>query len=471
MGRRDVHVVESHDFNAAYIQKNPSRICRWQTPSMVLVPVHIEETSHWFLISLQFTHRQLTVHDHENERAISVAHFILSSAPELNGWTVSYSLGSINDGNNCGVILLHEADKILGHTDPSPLNFVALRRNFLQLIVAVHHTDVSQMSLGTSTPSSARTTSPDPSPCTRLKPKFDDLPPQIRLKFLASSMGCKEVLEDFRDLVDILKGRSLRDRGDTQGIMQLYNSSRNLRQDVLSNRTPSNSSIESALKLYNTLRSPGQSSENVCTSFLGCDKGSLQAAVQLYTRRRGYEKLSSLKKDFGAMCIASTYRALIKIFQRESMEGTSEGIRMRVDDGQADCIKRGLKSDTRAYWFILRYTQQDKDPTALGQLKKANYWGTYLHEFENICGPSHPLWMLRPVRRISCALDPDYRVRPSCYENLNKSNIQMVVDLFKNSNRRLWDFLPRCEQGIERILAGEGVDDGFMEEFERLFSG
>lgn len=226
-------------------------------------------------------------------------------------------------------------------------------------------------------------------------------------------MGCKEVLEDFRDLVDILKDRSLQDHTDTQGIMQLYNSSRNLRQDVLSGRTPSDSSIENALRLYNTLKSSSQSSEDVWTSFLGCDKNGLQVAVQLYTRRRGYEKLSSLKEDFGAMCIASTYRALIKIFQRESREGISEGIRMQTEGEQTDRIKRGLKSDTRAYWFILRYTQQDKDPAALEQLKQAKSWGTYLHEFENICGPGHPLWMLRPVRSVSCALNHDYRIRPS----------------------------------------------------------
>lgn len=46
----------------------------------------------------------------------------------------------------------------------------------------------------------------------------------------------------------------------------------------------------------------------------------------------------------------------------------------------------------------------------------------------------------------------------------------MLADLFKDIHPRLWDFLPRCEQGIERILAGGGVDDGFMEEFEKLFS-
>ncbi|KAK6362431.1 hypothetical protein LTS17_012867 [Exophiala oligosperma] len=478
MDRNDVHVVESHDFNAAYIQKNPARICRWQTPSIALVPVHVEQTSHWFLVSLHFTHRQLMVHDHESERSISVAHFILSGAPELSGWTVRYSSGSINDGNNCGVILLHEADKIVGHTDPSPPNFVALRRRYVQLIVAGHPTEAPQTpphssrdARATALSSSTRTTSPSPDPVPRVKPKFHGLPPQIRLKFLASSLGCKGVLEEFRDLVDILKDQSFRDLSDTQRIMQLCNSSRSLRQDVLAGRVPSNSSIEKALRLYNTLRSSSRTSEDAWTSILGCDKNGLQVAVQLYTRRRGYEKLSSLKRDFGAMCIASIYRALIKIFQRESREGTSEGISMQLEGDQTDRIKRGLKSDTRAYWFILRYTQQDKDPTALEQLKQANYWGTYLHEFETICGPGHPLWMLRPVRRISCALDADYRVRPSCYENLSQANIQMLVDLFKDIHPRLWDCLPRCEQGIERILAGEGVDDGFIEEFERLFPG
>ncbi|KAJ9605620.1 hypothetical protein H2204_015739, partial [Knufia peltigerae] len=89
-------------------------------------------------------------------------------------------------------------------------------------------------------------------------------------------MGCKEVLEDFRDLVYILKDQSLRVRSDTQRTMQLYKCSRNLRQDVLSGRTPSNVTIQNTLRLYDTVDSPGHASEAFCNSIQGGDQDGLQ---------------------------------------------------------------------------------------------------------------------------------------------------------------------------------------------------
>ncbi len=209
-------------------------------------------------------------------------------------------------------------------------------------------------------------------------------------------MGCKEVLEDFRDLVCILKDQSLRVYNDTQTTMQLYNSSRSLRQDVLSGRAPSDASIQNALRLYDTISSPGHTSEAFCTSIPEGDKDGLQAAVQLYTRGRGHAKLGSLKREFGALCITSTYRALMRIFQNKSRKSV--------------CAS---ELNTLAYKYMLKCTGQDKDPKALRRLKKANYRGSCLHHFEDICGPERPLWMLRPIRTISCPLDPDYTIKPA----------------------------------------------------------
>ncbi|KAK5312197.1 hypothetical protein LTR93_011412 [Exophiala xenobiotica] len=255
--------------------------------------------------------------------------------------------------------------------------------------------------------------------------------------------------------------------------MQLYDSSRSFRQDVFSGRTPSNASIQNALrlydKLYDTISSPGHTSEAFCTSVPGGDKDGLQAAVQLYTRGRGHAKLGSLEREFGALCITSTYRALMRIFQNKSRPGASEDVDMQIG-GQTEPAKKGQGSDTLTYKYMLKSTGQDKDPKALRRLQNANYRGSCLHHFDDICGREWPLWMLRPIRTISCPLDPDYTIRPACYENLDKRNVQTLVDLVRDSNPRLWEVLPRCEQGIERMLGGEGVDDGFIEEFESLFS-
>jgi len=244
------------------------------------------------------------------------------------------------------------------------------------------------------------------------KPKFKDLPPQIRIKFLASCVGCKEVLEDFRDLVYIMKDQSLRIHSDTQRTMQLYNSSRSLRQDVLSGRTPSNATIQNTLRLYDTISSPGHTSEALSTSTPGRDQDGLQVAVQLYTRGRGYAKLGSLTREFGALCITSTYRALMRILNTKSRQGVSEDVEMQMSD-QMEPAKQGQGSDTLTYKYMLKCTGQEKDPKALRRLKKANYRGSCLHHFEDICGRERPLWMLRPIRTISCPLDPDYTIRPA----------------------------------------------------------
>lgn len=307
----------------------------------------------------------------------------------------------------------------MGHTDPSPPNFVALRRRYIQLIVAGRPTEAPQLpspssgNVSTTGPSSWGLVSPSPDPWMESKPKLEDLPPQMRMKFLASSMGCKEVLEDFRDLVCILKDQSLRVYNDTQTTMQLYNSSRSLRQDVLSGRAPSDASIQNALRLYDTISSPGHTSEAFCTSIPEGDKDGLQAAVQLYTRGRGHAKLGSLKREFGALCITSTYRALMRIFQNKSRKSVcASELNMQIGD-QTEPAKQGQGSETLAYKYMLKCTGQDKDPKALRRLKKANYRGSCLHHFEDICGPERPLWMLRPIRTISCPLDPDYTIRPA----------------------------------------------------------
>lgn len=306
----------------------------------------------------------------------------------------------------------------MGHTDPSPPDFLALRRRYIQLIVVGHPKEAPQLpsrsfgNVSTTGPSSWGLVSPSPDPWTESKPKFEELPPQMRMKFLASSIGCEEVLEDFRDLVCILKDQSLRVHSDTQTTMHLYNSSRSLRQDVLFGRSPSNASIQNALRLHDTISSPGHASEAFCTNIPGGDKDGLQAAVQVYTRGRGHAKLGSLKREFGALCITSTYRALMRIFQNKSRPRASEEVKMQIGD-QMEPAKQGQGSDTLTYKYMLKCTGQDKDPKALRRLQKANYRGSCLHHFEDICGRERPLWMLRPIRTISCPLDPDYSIKPA----------------------------------------------------------
>jgi hypothetical protein len=50
------------------------------------------------------------------------------------------------------------------------------------------------------------------------------------------------------------------------------------------------------------------------------------------------------------------------------------------------------------------------------------------------------------------------------YENVDETGIQSMVNLVKEKSPRLWEFLPRFEQGIIQLLRGEGCDDELVEQ-------
>jgi hypothetical protein len=88
--RPDVHVVECHDFSAAYLGNIPGRIRRWTSPTIVVIPVHQEHPQHWFLVSLHFVRKRVVVHSRPTEDCQRVAEFVLAADLGLEGWLVEY---------------------------------------------------------------------------------------------------------------------------------------------------------------------------------------------------------------------------------------------------------------------------------------------------------------------------------------------------------------------------------------------
>jgi hypothetical protein len=88
--RPDVHVVECHDFSAAYRGNVPGRIRRWISPTIVVIPVHQEHPQHWFLVSLHFARKRVVVHSRPTEDCQRVAEFVLAADLGLEGWLVEY---------------------------------------------------------------------------------------------------------------------------------------------------------------------------------------------------------------------------------------------------------------------------------------------------------------------------------------------------------------------------------------------
>jgi hypothetical protein len=89
-GRDDVHVVQSHDFAAAYAKSDTDRIRRWTTPSLILIPVYLEHQRHWLLVSVHFGSQTVCIHDSGHQRHGSLKRFLSALFPPAGGWATEY---------------------------------------------------------------------------------------------------------------------------------------------------------------------------------------------------------------------------------------------------------------------------------------------------------------------------------------------------------------------------------------------
>ena len=69
VARSDVHVVESHEFAAAYSKHDTDRIRRWKSPTLILIPVHLASQQHWFLVSIQCQRGKIVVHENRSRKS------------------------------------------------------------------------------------------------------------------------------------------------------------------------------------------------------------------------------------------------------------------------------------------------------------------------------------------------------------------------------------------------------------------
>ena len=88
--RNDVHVVQSHDFSAAYDRLEPDRIRRWDSPSLVFIPVYLERQRHWLLVSSRFKSRTVVIHESSHKDQARLEQFLSELFPKIDDWTVSY---------------------------------------------------------------------------------------------------------------------------------------------------------------------------------------------------------------------------------------------------------------------------------------------------------------------------------------------------------------------------------------------
>lgn len=363
-GRDDVYVLDSLTFESAYQHKMPGRMSRWTSQTLVLIPVF--QNSHWYLVSLKFSQRIFTIHDRDKHS--SIEKFILEALSDP--WSVEYRNVSVyflssadadntgqelsNDGMNCGIILLQEAELLLNPDLMTSHSFYQLRWRYLRLLLGkiisqlyprtlIHNGD---RDLNTGSPSSLSIggSALEQSNVDRLS-----LSPN-ELEHLASTIGCSEVLRNLRMMVKLLR-------------------------ESLPQGEP-----------------------------------SLEVALATFKRGRSNKSLGLLQQDHSSLPVARRFRQL-ETEIREAM-ATKRGKRKRGQPGPGD---PGKKADHKAYNRMIQEWKVavDSDSALRDELKIANNWGKHLLQYEDVCGPTHPLWMLLPAENTRCPMNPSFIVKRS----------------------------------------------------------
>lgn len=87
--RPDVHVVNAHSFSTARRTGELDPIAsRWDLATIVLIPVHLEETDHWFLVSLDLQRHVISMH--ENSIIGNVEDLFVDYLVDQDAWTLEH---------------------------------------------------------------------------------------------------------------------------------------------------------------------------------------------------------------------------------------------------------------------------------------------------------------------------------------------------------------------------------------------
>lgn len=87
--RPDVYVVNAHSFSTALRTGELDPIAsHWGLATIILIPVHLEEKNHWFLVSLDLQRRVISMHEDSIIR--SVEDLFLDYLLDQDAWTVEH---------------------------------------------------------------------------------------------------------------------------------------------------------------------------------------------------------------------------------------------------------------------------------------------------------------------------------------------------------------------------------------------
>ncbi|KAK5203639.1 hypothetical protein LTR41_010666 [Exophiala xenobiotica] len=442
--RPDVYVVNAHSFSTARRTGELESIAsHWGLSTIILIPVHLKEKSHWFLVSLDLQRRVVSMH--ENSIFRSIEDLFVDHLVDRDAWTLKYLKVLANDGHNCGIILLKEAEAILRPDMDIPDDFNLLRQRYVRMVVQ----DSLFRNLPSRTPN-PRIQSSELSPHEDLSddmilnsPEQETPLSQTELETLASAVGCDKVLGDLQGLFETLRVTPV--RGIEQAT-QLYVDTRdNLTTDaqerafvaeILKSKKPE---IEQALRIY------AMKSRSVTADKRGVAQTSTpQSGVKLYSEGESLEILGRFQKSLAAIFLARIFELLVKHYREEKMAQQEAQRRIRnhenyrrrreargykvtkrrKDADGFEVVTTGTSSTSiekisaasmrHAEWKAYDLLAGNCEPTEKDKnretVKAARNFGSQLLAYEAEAGPGWPLWMFIPTRKIQSPADACYNV-------------------------------------------------------------
>ncbi|KAJ9601898.1 hypothetical protein H2200_013613 [Cladophialophora chaetospira] len=443
-GRDDVHVVHSLDFAAAYDKAEAKRIRRWTVPAIILIPVYLEHQHHWLLVSVHVGRHRLTIHDGGHRPNRRLERFLSAIFPATEGWNRDYQNTLNNDGNNCGVILLKEAEAVLTPNSAELRDFNLLRKRYLLLLLS----DIMKRY--------------DES-CA-ITPEASEMDGNVDLHRLAAAMGCREVLEDFLEMITVVRDERGRVDSGAQRAFQMYEEA--MLHDPLD--TGSDNllrNVDEALHLYSREISLIDVSRNDDSDNQPrMAREELRTVFRAYTSANGHRKLASIKQDMAAFRVARIYHALKDADQEDT--GEVNRAKRRKNAPKKESNKPGPRAAGRAYEELLKEWIREEE-NGSKSLKEIRSRGSHLLTYDAVCGRSHPLWMLFLIRNVMYPEGSSLRVQHVHYRKLDDVQTRALVDLFQIKHPELWNVLPNVAEETARVFCGEQGNFAFLEDLLR----
>ncbi|KAK5030191.1 hypothetical protein LTR13_008209 [Exophiala sideris] len=356
-GQSKTSVIDSHSFQSAYELWTSKKEVRetffvWDTAGLVLIPAIVH--SHWFLISVNTTTQSVTIHD--PQRRPSIEEFLKAGLPSLSCKTVSQS-NLQSDGANCGIILLREAECLLSPNLAPLRDFCELRRHYLQLLTDDMLPTTPEQSLPQESDDESGLAVNTRSPSARTEVStvsqqsniVRGTVPDEHLEDIAAAIGCGQVRRDLERVVALIH------------------------------------------------------------SLPGDVDSSIKSALDIFARGMSKEYCGALEQHYSSVRVAHRFNALVEQWQKENTEQR----RKRKRGKKYSENGRGHSGRKYAYDTLVEECRRDTNDLRLRtEIAQAKRHGEPLLRYEEVSGPTHPLWLLFPLRDMHSPSNGAFVVKP-----------------------------------------------------------